>query len=91
LKEYLEDELAVARLLNERRWADLLAVVRFVETDVDPELAVTDPALYKVLRDAITKFYMRGYGCLDASLLQEKVTAGSRLRNNGHHRCPEGI
>ena len=73
LREYLRDDLALARTLRERRWFDLLAAVELANKDVDPSLAVTDPALYKALRDAITKFFLRGYGCLDARLLRLKA------------------
>ena len=70
LREYLRDDLALARTLRERRWSELLAVVEIANKGVDPALAVTDPTLYKALRDATTKFFLRGYGCLDARLLK---------------------
>lgn len=72
LREYLRDDLVLARALRERRWSDLLAVVEIANKGIDPSLAVTDPALYKALRDATTKFFLRGYGCLDARSLKLK-------------------
>lgn len=46
--------------LAERRWAEVAALVRFVRRDVPVALAQTDPALYRQLRDQITRFYLRG-------------------------------
>ena len=79
-----EEEL-VARLLLERqelideyfrdkRWKELLALVRFARRDVSPELAMTDPALYRTLRDQITRFYLRGGGAFSLEKL-EKMAA----------------
>jgi hypothetical protein len=80
-----EEEL-VARLLLERqelideyfrdkRWKELLALVRFARRDVSPELAMTDPALYRALRDQITRFYLRGGGAFSMEKL-EHMAAG---------------
>ena len=73
LREYLRDDLALARALRERRWSDLLAAAELANNGVDPTLAVTDPVLYKALRDATTKYFLRGYGCLDVGLLRIKA------------------
>ncbi|GAB4361719.1 MAG: hypothetical protein Kow00114_16470 [Kiloniellaceae bacterium] len=73
LRDYLHDDLVLARTLRERRWSDLLAAVEIANTEIDPSIAVTDPALYKTLRDAVTKFFLRGYGCLDVGLLRLKA------------------
>ncbi|MCL4181235.1 MAG: hypothetical protein KJ072_26260 [Verrucomicrobia bacterium] len=45
---------------REKRWAELAALVRFARRDVPVELAQTDPALYRQLRDQITRFFLRG-------------------------------
>ena len=87
-----EEEL-VARLLLERqelideyfrdkRWKELLALVRFARRDVSPELASTDPALYRTLRDQITRFYLRGGGAFSVEKL-EKISAPWSLAPRG--------
>ena len=85
LREYLRDDLALSRALRERRLSDLIAAVELANKGVDSSLAVTDPVLYKALRDAITKFFLRGYGCLDVRLLQLKAEKEARAP----HRAAE--
>lgn len=63
LRRFLQEDLAIARALKERRWADLAAVAEIAQRDVDPELAATDPALYRALRDALTLYHLRGLPC----------------------------
>lgn len=46
--------------LKEKRWGDVAAVLEFVESDVPIDLAMTDPALYRMLRQQITDFNLRG-------------------------------
>ena len=57
--------------LHRRCWAEVAALVRYVERDVPPALAVTDPALYRRLREQITRFHLRGGGCLSLPKLEE--------------------
>lgn len=45
---------------QQKRWAELAALVRFCRRDVPVELAQTDPALYRQLREQITNFFLRG-------------------------------
>lgn len=70
LRAYLRDDLALARALRERRWTDVLAAAEIASGEVDHDLALTDPALYRTLRDAITKYHLRGYGGLDVQSLR---------------------
>ena len=70
-REMLEKPELLARRLKERRWADVAALLRYVQHDVPPNLAMTDPALYRVLREGITQFHLRGGGALSL----EKVEA----------------
>jgi hypothetical protein len=75
------DELVAQRLLAEperlgqalkdKRWADLAALVAFVrQQEVSHDLAMTDPALYRTLRQHITTFYLRGGGALNLDKLR---------------------
>jgi len=56
----LADPDATLQCFHEKRWAELAALVRFVRRDVPVELAQTDPALYRTLRDQVTRFFLRG-------------------------------
>jgi hypothetical protein len=56
--------------LKGRRWAELQALVEFVSRDAPPDLAQTDPALYRLLRQQITEFRIRGWSCLDGRVLR---------------------
>ena len=62
------DELGV--YLKEQRWAEVAAVVRYAKRDVPPELAATDLALYRTLREEITRFFLRGGGVLNLEKLE---------------------
>ena len=55
----LKPELLGQRL-KERRWADVAAMVRYAQQDVPKNLAMSDPALYRALREGVTHFYLRG-------------------------------
>lgn len=64
--------------LKERRWADVAALVSFVrEHDTSHELAMTDAALYKTLRQQITTFYLRGGGALNLEKLRQLANQSS--------------
>jgi len=74
-REMLEKPELLARRLKERRWADVAALVRYVQHDVPPALALTDPALYRTLREGVTNFHLRGGGALDLQKLEELAAA----------------
>jgi hypothetical protein len=50
-REMLERPELLGIRLKEKHWADVAALVRYARHDVPAELAMTDPALYKTLRD----------------------------------------
>ncbi len=56
----LADPEQVNLCFQQKRWAELAALVRFARRDVPVELAQTDPALYRQLREQITRFFLRG-------------------------------
>lgn len=85
-----EEELTVRALLEtpalvdiafkEQRWAELAALVRFAQRDVPVALAQTDPALYRRLREQITRFFLLGgdafsLAALEASEIPSKLSA----------------
>lgn len=61
--------------LRDRRWADVATAVEFAESEIDPDLAITDPALYRTLREAVTRFYLRGGGSLNRIKLHRLAQA----------------
>jgi hypothetical protein len=69
-REMLLHPELLGQRLKERRWADVAALVRYVQQDVPPDLALTDPALYQALRDGVTRFYLRGGGKLRLERLE---------------------
>jgi len=69
-REMLERPELLGIRLKEKRWSDVAAVVRYVRHDVPADLAMTDPALYKTLRDQITLFHLRGAGALNLATLE---------------------
>ena len=77
-----EEELTVRALLEnpplvdlafkEQRWAELAALVRFTRRDVPIALAQTDPALYRRLREQITRFFLLGGDVFSLPKLEAK-------------------
>ncbi|HEX5398815.1 MAG TPA: hypothetical protein VFY06_07185 [Verrucomicrobiae bacterium] len=67
----LADPARVGVCLHEKRWAELAALVRFARRDVPLELAQTDPALYRQLREQITRFFLRGGDVLSLKKLEK--------------------
>ncbi len=66
----LADPDAVNACFHQKRWAELAALVRFARRDVPVELAQTDPALYRQLREQITRFFLRGGNVLSLKKLE---------------------
>jgi hypothetical protein len=58
-------------LLKKKRWAELAAIAEFASQDAPQELAQTDPALYRLLRQQITEYRIRGWSCLDVKTLRK--------------------
>ena len=77
-REMLEKPELLARRLKERRWAEVAALVRYVQHDVPPALALTDPARFRTLREGVTHFHLRGGGSLDLAKL-EALASGQEI------------
>jgi len=90
-RDMLERPELLGIRLKEKRWADVAALVRYVRHDVPDDLAMTDPALYKTLRDQITRFHLRGGGVLNLAKL-ERLAASSEIpvsHDGGFAHCGE--
>ncbi|MCX7430370.1 MAG: hypothetical protein NTY17_05120 [Planctomycetia bacterium] len=81
-REMLERPELLGIRLKEKRWADVAALVRYVRHDVPADLAMTDPALFKTLRDQITLFHLRGGGALNLATLERLAADANAL--GGH-------
>jgi hypothetical protein len=71
----LADQEQIDVYLRQKRWAELAALVRFVRRDVPMQLAQTDPALYRQLREQITRFFLRGGDVLSLKHLEALARA----------------
>lgn len=73
VRELLEHPSLVGIYFKEQRWAELAALVRFARRDVPVELAQTDPALYRRLREQITRFFLLGGDVFSLEALEAKA------------------
>ncbi|MDB6117623.1 MAG: hypothetical protein JWO08_1404 [Verrucomicrobiaceae bacterium] len=74
-REMLEHPELLGIRLKEKKWADVAALVRYARRDVPVELATTDPALYRTLREMVTRFFLRGGGALNLAKLEKLAAA----------------
>lgn len=70
LLSLLEDDLAVVKAIRAGRYFDLHAAALLARREVSPDMAMTDPARFTALRQAITIFFLKGYRCLDIEKLE---------------------
>ena len=73
VRALLEDPTLVDACFKEKRWAELAALVRFARRDVPVALAQTDPALYRRLREQVTRFFLLGGDVFSLEKLEEKA------------------
>ena len=66
----LADPEQVDIYFHQKRWAELAALVRYARRDVPVQLSQTDPALYRQLREQITRFFLRGGDVLSLKKLE---------------------
>ena len=71
IRALLADPAQVDVYLRQKRWTELAALVRFARRDVPVHLAQTDPALYRQLREQITRFFLRGGDVFSLQRLEE--------------------
>lgn len=69
-RELLANPDLVAVYWHRKQWAALAALARFARREVPVELAQTDPALYRALREQITRFFLRGGDVLSPERLE---------------------
>jgi hypothetical protein len=51
----------IAKVIKDRDWELLEEIARLAQADASPDLAATDPALFKAWRDAVTRFHKAGW------------------------------
>jgi len=79
VRALLENPALVDVYFKEKRWAELAALVRFARRDVPVSLAQTDPALYRRLREQVTRFFLLGGDVFSLEKLEEKARASARV------------
>ncbi|MXX87925.1 MAG: hypothetical protein F4213_13190 [Boseongicola sp. SB0677_bin_26] len=63
LEVMAEDALArdrVFEVMAERDWELLHEIADYIQKDIDPRMARTDPARFRLLRDAVTRCHIKG-------------------------------
>lgn len=70
----------VPRYFAEGRFEELAALADYLKHDVPRDLAATDPALYRTLREGITELTVMGFGDLNAAALRKMARSGKRFR-----------
>lgn len=61
VRDFLLSGRTPGELLAERRVAEARAVVEYIHTGPDEEMAMTDPVMFARLRSAITKLLLGGW------------------------------
>ncbi|HEY9171955.1 MAG TPA: hypothetical protein VI136_06715 [Verrucomicrobiae bacterium] len=80
VRPLLADQEQFDVYLRDKRRAELAAPVRFARRDVPVDLAQTDPALYRALREQIKRFFLRGGDVFSLEKLEAKArVAGAHL------------
>lgn len=64
-----QDEIDVC--FRNREWAKLAALVRYARRDAPASLIHSDPALYRRLREGITRFRLRGGDAFSLERLEQ--------------------
>ena len=70
-RELLARQELIDIYLKEKRWAEIAALVRYANREVPPALASTDPALYRTLREQITRFFLNGGAVFSLARLEQ--------------------
>jgi hypothetical protein len=81
VRALLENPALVDVYFKEKRWAALAALVRFARRDVPTSLAQTDPALYRRLREQVTRFFLLGGDAFSLEKLEAKQDLARRTRS----------
>jgi predicted transcriptional regulator len=72
-RHYLAHQGEIARLLKEKRWEEFFILAEYAAKDVPTDLAHTDQALYRLLREQITEYRIRVWHILDTEKLRELI------------------
>lgn len=63
----------MAAVVKARDWELLREVARLARVDAPVSLATTDPARYRALRDAITRFHIAGWSAMTPERVDEVI------------------
>ncbi len=84
-RTYLAKPDLLTQAIIDKRWGDVALAVSFAQADAPVELGSTDPALYREIRENITRFYLRGGGAIN--LAKIKALADQSLGISTHDHC----
>lgn len=73
LRTLLKDDLVLARAMREKDYETLLAVAVIARRGLGEAMAMTDPALYRALSNAVVLMNLKGYGALNVEKLRELI------------------
>jgi hypothetical protein len=71
LLRFGKDPLALAKAIKDQDLVSLAGAASIATAGVRRSLAMSDPARFKALSDAVTSYHLKGYGILDAAGLRQ--------------------
>ncbi len=75
--EMLTAPYGIDRAIIEKRWQDVLLAVEFAHADAPIELANTDPRLFCLIRQCVTRFLLRGGRVFNLEKLHQLAAASN--------------
>lgn len=75
-RHLLEHQEEIDVCFKNKEWAKLAALLRYAQKDAPQSLIHTDPALYRHLRECITRFWLRGGDVFSLEKLQKLAAGG---------------
>jgi hypothetical protein len=69
----LKEKHAIARAIKARDVVALAGAAMIAKRDLSAADAMTDPARYRALRQAITQFHLNGYGAMNVEALKKRA------------------
>lgn len=77
MRSYGRGEPVVGRMLRARDREGLVELLAFMRRGPDPQLALTDPALFRMLREGCTRAHLAGLGRATVSERQQRRLGGA--------------
>jgi hypothetical protein len=75
LLKFATDPLAIPRAIKAKDFVSLAGIADIASREVSPSMALLHPARFRVMRRAISDYYVRGYALLDKDVLKRRALA----------------